>query len=99
MSKARNIKQTSRTVARQASAVLRDGRSSARSKSVAASALAQARPASRKLASSVRSVANWGPHFSTNSGDFSSGPAGTHLVVSVSLPSGGYPPSFCPDDS
>lgn len=48
MSKARNIKQTSRTVARQASAVLRDGRSSARSKSVAAYALAQARPASRK---------------------------------------------------
>jgi len=48
MSKARNVKQTSRAVALQASAVLRDGRSSARTKSVAASALAQARTKRRK---------------------------------------------------
>lgn len=48
MSKARNIKQTSRAVARQASAALRDGRSGARTKTLAASALSQARPASRK---------------------------------------------------
>ncbi|MEW6861059.1 hypothetical protein QEV69_02825 [Trueperella pyogenes] len=40
----RNPKQTSRAVARKASDALRDGRSSARTKSVAASALAQARP-------------------------------------------------------
>lgn len=44
----RNSKQTSAAVASKASAVLRDGRSSARTKSVAASALAQARPAKRK---------------------------------------------------
>ncbi|MCI7689625.1 hypothetical protein QEV68_02665 [Trueperella pyogenes] len=40
---ARNSKHTSQAVARKASAALRDGRSSARTKSVAASALAQAR--------------------------------------------------------
>ncbi|WCC79721.1 hypothetical protein O6R08_09560 [Cutibacterium equinum] len=44
---ARNSKQTSRAVARKASAALRDGRSSARTKSVAASALAQARPSKK----------------------------------------------------
>lgn len=44
----RNSKQTSPNVARKASAVLRDGCSSARTKSVAASALAQARPKRRK---------------------------------------------------
>ncbi len=43
----RNRKQTSRAVARKASAVLRDGRSSARTKSVAASALAQTKPSKR----------------------------------------------------
>ncbi|MFR9876919.1 hypothetical protein ACL1A8_12525 [Corynebacterium striatum] len=48
MSKTRNTKQTSRAVASQASAALRDGRSSARSKAIAASALAQARPKRRK---------------------------------------------------
>lgn len=36
-----NGKQTSKSVARKASAILRDGRSSGRSKTVAASALAQ----------------------------------------------------------
>lgn len=41
-------KQTSPNVARKASAALRDGRSSARTKSVAASALAQARLKRRK---------------------------------------------------
>lgn len=40
----RNGKQTSSAVARKASAILRDGRSSARTRSVAASALAQAKP-------------------------------------------------------
>ncbi len=38
-----NRKQTSKNVARKASAILRDGRSSERSKTVAASALAQTR--------------------------------------------------------
>lgn len=40
----RNTKQTSRLVATKASALLRDGRTSARTKSVAGSALAQAKP-------------------------------------------------------
>lgn len=40
----RNVRQTSRKVASKASAILRDGRSSKRNRSVAASALAQARP-------------------------------------------------------
>lgn len=44
----RSSKQTSPNVARKASAVLRDGRSSTRSKAIAASALAQARPKRRK---------------------------------------------------
>lgn len=44
---AKNTKQTSKAVAKKASSILRDGRSSAKSKSVAASALAQTRP-SRK---------------------------------------------------
>lgn len=48
MSKARNIKQTSPAGDSQVSAALRDGRSSARTKPVAASALAQARPKRRK---------------------------------------------------
>lgn len=39
----RNTKQTSPKVAKKASAALRDGRSSSRTKSIAASALAQAR--------------------------------------------------------
>lgn len=43
----RNRKQTSAKVASKASAVLRDGRSSARTKSVAASALAQTKPSKR----------------------------------------------------
>lgn len=41
---AKNIKQTSRPVASKASKVLRDGRYSKISKSVAGSALSQARP-------------------------------------------------------
>ncbi len=40
----RNTKQTSVKVAKAASAALRDGRSSARTKTLAASALSQARP-------------------------------------------------------
>lgn len=40
----RNTKQTSRPVAKKASALLRDGRTSAKMKSIAASALAQAKP-------------------------------------------------------
>lgn len=40
----KNTKQTSQKVARRASEILRDGRSSKRSKSVAGSALSQARP-------------------------------------------------------
>lgn len=44
----KNSKQTSRSVATKASKVLRDGRSSARTKSIAASALSQAKPKSSK---------------------------------------------------
>lgn len=40
----RNTKQTSRPVAKKASELLRDGRTSAKTNSVAASALAQAKP-------------------------------------------------------
>lgn len=40
----RITKQTSRPVVKKASALLRDGRTSAKTKSVAASALAQAKP-------------------------------------------------------
>lgn len=40
----RNNKQTSKAVATKASSILRDGRCSAKTKSVAASALAQAKP-------------------------------------------------------
>ncbi|WP_341827346.1 hypothetical protein QEU97_06740 [Trueperella pyogenes] len=43
-----NRKQTSRAVAKKASAALRDGRTSPRTKSIAASALAQTKPKSRK---------------------------------------------------
>lgn len=43
-----NSKQTSKGVASKASAILRDGRSSARTKSVAASALSQTRPSKKK---------------------------------------------------
>lgn len=45
---AKNTKQTSRPVASKASKVLRDGRYSKTSKSVAGSALAQTRPRKRK---------------------------------------------------
>ena len=45
---AKNSKQTSKVVASKASKVLRDGRSSKTSKSVAGSALAQTRPGKRK---------------------------------------------------
>lgn len=45
---AKNTKQTSRRVASKASKVLRDGRYSKTSKSVAGSALAQTRPEKRK---------------------------------------------------
>lgn len=45
---AKNSKQTSRSVATKASKALRDGRSSARTKSIAASALSQAKPKSSK---------------------------------------------------
>ena len=45
---AKNTKQTSKSVASKASAILRDGRSSSRSKSVAASALSQTRPGKKK---------------------------------------------------
>ncbi|MGV9197052.1 hypothetical protein ACTOVL_07635 [Arcanobacterium canis] len=44
----RNTKQTSRPVTTKASALLRDGRTSAKTKSVAASALAQAKPRKSK---------------------------------------------------
>ncbi len=44
----KNAKQTSKTVASKASKVLRDGRFSKTSKSVAGSALAQTRPGKRK---------------------------------------------------
>ncbi|CDE23020.1 putative uncharacterized protein [Amedibacillus dolichus CAG:375] len=43
-----NTKQTSKAVARKASSILRDGRTSAKSKSVAGSALAQTRSSKRK---------------------------------------------------
>lgn len=43
-----NIKQTSKTVARKASSLLRDGRTSAKTKSVAGSALSQTRPTPKK---------------------------------------------------
>ncbi len=45
---AKNSKQTSKAVASKASKVLRDGRFSKTSKSVAGSALAQTRPGKRK---------------------------------------------------
>lgn len=45
---AKNSKQTSKAVASKASRVLRDGRYSKTSKSVAGSALAQTRPGKRK---------------------------------------------------
>lgn len=45
---ARNTKQTSRVVARKASAALRDGRSSGRTKSIAGSALSQTKPPKKK---------------------------------------------------
>ncbi|WP_187116316.1 hypothetical protein [Coprococcus eutactus] len=45
---AKNSKQTSKAVASKASKVLRDGRYSKTSKSVAGSALAQTRPGKRK---------------------------------------------------
>jgi hypothetical protein len=45
---AKNSKQTSKTVASKASKVIRDGRYSKTSKSVAGSALAQTRPGKRK---------------------------------------------------
>ncbi|MGT2800966.1 hypothetical protein Javan290_0058 [Streptococcus phage Javan290] len=45
---AKNTKQTSAKVARQASKALRDGRSSARTKSIAGSALSQAKGKSSK---------------------------------------------------
>lgn len=44
----RNRKQTSRRVARKASSILRDGRYSKKSKSVAGSALSQTRPKREK---------------------------------------------------
>lgn len=47
MEMAKNSKQTSKAVARKASAALRDGRSSGRTKSIAGSALAQAKPTKR----------------------------------------------------
>lgn len=43
----RNSKQTSKAVAKKASLLLRDGRTSAKTKSVAGSALSQARPRAR----------------------------------------------------
>jgi hypothetical protein len=45
---AKNSKQTSKTVAKKASKILRDGRYSKTSKSVAGSALAQTRPSKKK---------------------------------------------------
>ena len=45
---AKNLKQTSTTVATKASIVLRDGRYSRTSKSVAGSALAQTKPGKKK---------------------------------------------------
>lgn len=43
-----NTKQTSKAVAAKASSILRDGRTSSKSKSVAGSALSQTRPSSKK---------------------------------------------------
>jgi hypothetical protein len=43
-----NVKQTSKPVASKASSLLRDGRTGEKTKSVAASALAQAKPISKK---------------------------------------------------
>lgn len=43
-----NKKQTSKAVATKASSILRDGRTSAKSKSVAGSALSQTRPSPKK---------------------------------------------------
>lgn len=43
-----NSKQTSKSVASKASSILRDGRTSSKSKSVAASALAQTKPSPKK---------------------------------------------------
>lgn len=43
-----NSKQTSHSVARKASSLLRDGRTSAKTKSVAGSALSQTKPSSKK---------------------------------------------------
>ncbi len=48
MAKGSNVKQTSRPVARKASAILRDGRSSQRTMSVATSALAQTKACGKK---------------------------------------------------
>lgn len=45
---AKNSKQTSKTVAKKTSKILRDGRYSKTSKSVAGSALAQTRPSKKK---------------------------------------------------
>lgn len=45
---AHNSKQTSKAVAKKASTILRDNRYSAKSKSVAGSALAQAKPSKKK---------------------------------------------------
>jgi hypothetical protein len=45
---AKNQKQTSQEIASLASSILRDGRTSAKTKSVAASALTQAKPSSKK---------------------------------------------------
>lgn len=50
----RNTKQTSVKVAKVASAALRDGRSSARTKSLAASALSQARLKKKRQAAKLR---------------------------------------------
>ena len=44
----KNAKQTSRKVASKASAVLRDGRTSAKSKAAAGSALSQTRPKAKR---------------------------------------------------
>jgi hypothetical protein len=43
-----NSKQTSQSVARKASSILRDGRTSSKTKSVAGSALSQTRPSPKK---------------------------------------------------
>jgi len=56
---AKNTKQTSRRVARKASSLLRDGRTSAKTKSVAASALAQTKPKAVKSAWSILADAHF----------------------------------------